>query len=180
MLTTTQLLTRMHKFKSRPMPKLMLMLMPMLTLSSCLGNIVCDSYESLPSSQWSAKDTLKFLQIAIPEEGDYEGVLTMRVDTSFPYQEIGVEVRQLLYYGEEETHRAKGIKKLICDTVVCRITDEKGNADGDGISLLQYAFPVKKYHFAKGNVTDVFIRHIMTTDTIPDISEVGYLLHTTE
>lgn len=148
-----------------------------LLLTSCLGDVIFDSCHSLDSRQWLANDTVKFLQITIPEDSVYEGVLTMRVEPSFPYQEIGVEVRQLLYYGEEEAHRAQGIKQLICDTIICRIMDVDGKAEGDGVTILQYAFPVSNHHFAKGNLSDVFIRHIMNVDTIPDVTEIGYLLH---
>lgn len=65
-------------------------------------------------------------------------------------------------------------RRVGVDTILCRITADEDLATG--IALQQYHQPVGLLHIRKGQTARISIRHIMSLEAIPGISDVGISL----
>lgn len=65
-------------------------------------------------------------------------------------------------------------RRISVDTILCRITADEDLATG--IALQQYHQPVGLLHIRKGQTARISIRHIMSLEAIPGISDVGISL----
>lgn len=65
-------------------------------------------------------------------------------------------------------------RRISVDTILCRITADEDLATG--IALQQYHQPVGPLHIRKGQTARISIRHIMSLEAIPGISDVGISL----
>ncbi len=115
-------------------------------------------YHQLDSAGWRYDDAAIFT----PEHADSlcEGpvVVALRHDSTYPYTDVWLEV------SSEATGR--------CDTLDIPVVDEYGNWLGSGIGAsFQLSDTVGKLLHPSG--TPITVRHIMRTDTLRGINQVG-------
>lgn len=144
-------------------------------LVSCTGNMVYDTYHIIDVDGWRQKDTLVFPVSDISEDGIYQSMLGLRITNCFPYSSLSVDVEQTIY--PLDTATGKRLPEASRTTTVkCRFFDKDGNLDGVGVGRFQYEFPVDSMKLFYGDSLVVRVSHIMNKDSIPCISEIGYVL----
>lgn len=134
-----------------------------LLCAACTGGTWLHSYKPLPEEGWERRDTVCF---ALPQtEQDISGTLAIGLRMTAPVgmQDIVLAVEQSL-----ETPAAHR-----CDTVRCPLTDAEGYALGQGVNTIQYETPHIPFFLCKGQSGTVRIRHLMTDETVPGITELG-------
>lgn len=137
-------------------------------LVSCEHKPAAYDYRSVAVEGWEPGDTLYYHVDTLQVSGIYDFHIGLRTSAStpYPYQSLWIVVQQHWHNPES----------VICDTINCKLTDAKGDAEGTGVSLYQYDFPWSaKYHEA-GSSADVRIYHIMRSEMLPGIADVGIRL----
>lgn len=130
---------------------------------SCENPIVYDQYQAIESPSWEKDKTYYFTfnidSIDIPYDVNFQ----IRNNNMYPYQNLW------LFYSEEMP-----IGPLQKDTIECVLADEFGKWHGNGISLFESSFPIRKnYLFPhKGQYTFSF-RQGMRNDELTGIQEIG-------
>lgn len=145
-----------------------ILLLALAALAGCQQQPSAFAYRSTSVDGWEPGDTLHFHIDSLKESGNY--VLTLGIRTSastpYPFQTLWLVVQQKWYNPDT----------LRIDTVECRLTDEKGDIAGHGVSLYQYTQPFLSQHLNAGASADFSIIHIMRREMIPGISSVGIKL----
>lgn len=130
---------------------------------SCEQQALYDQYQAIDNTTWEKNKEYYFSfqieDISIP----YDLTLEVRNNNLYPFQNLW------LFCNEEQP-----IGPLQKDTVECILADEFGKWHGNGISLFQSSFPIrKKYVFPhKGQYTFSF-RQGMRVDALKGIQEIG-------
>lgn len=135
----------------------------LLSFSSCDNGVVYDTYNHTQIEGWEKNDTLVFDVPRLVSSGRYRMEVGLRTNGTFPFTGLSVVVEQTVIPGY----------KTFTDTLRCRLTDEKGNVLGRGVSCFQYNFILSDVDLAKGDSLHVRVRHIMKREILPGISEVG-------
>lgn len=137
-------------------------------LCACNDQPSAYDYRSTPVEGWELGDTLKFHVDSINTTGNYQFSLGLRtsVSTPYPYQSLWLVVKQHWHNPEKE----------VTDTIQCILTNERGDTQGHGVSLYQYDQYIKSLSLSKGMSADISIYHIMRSEMIPGISDVGIKL----
>lgn len=140
-------------------------LLVVLSVAACGDKPVAYDYCATPVEGWEPGDTLRFRIDTIRRSGDYELSLGVRTSAStpYPFQSLWLVVRQHWHNPE----------RLVLDTLECRLTDEKGDVAGRGISLYQYDLPWKRVRLEAGDCADFSVYHIMRRELLPGITDVG-------
>lgn len=137
-----------------------------LFLSSCTGNTLYHSYESLPAEGWERRDTVCF---ELPKaEEDINGTLTIGLRTK---ANIGI---QDIVFAVEQRDSAGFISH--CDTVRYPLTDADGEALTGGINIHQYEAQHLPLHLKEGQQGTIRIHHLMRRELIPGITDIGIKL----
>lgn len=137
-----------------------------LALAACRGSVVYDTYAHTQLVGWDKSDTLCFNVPPLLQGGLYRQEVGLRVNSSFPFTGITLVVDQTV----EPGHR------LYSDTLRCRLTDNRGNTLGQGVSYYQFDFPVSDLHLETGDSLHVCVRHIMKREILPGVADVGIRL----
>lgn len=88
----------------------------------------------------------------------------MRCTPQYPYKDIWIEIK-----GENAT---QGL--LFTDTLHCEIYDEKGRMNGSTAGVLyQMSFPLPHPVTLPNDSVNIILRHIMSDDSLPGVSDVG-------
>lgn len=145
---------------------LSVVLASVVTLSSCNGPTVYDSYQSTPVAGWEKNDTLSFCISPLDTTAVYDATLGLRTTGEYPFTAITLIVEQHVYPSD----------RVLTDTVNCRLTDDRGNSVGKGISYHQYEFPIGRVELHSGDSIHVLVRHDMKREILPGISDVGITL----
>lgn len=135
----------------------------LLLFSSCDNGVVYDTYNHTQIEGWEKNDTLVFDVPRLVSSGRYRMEVGLRTNGTFPFTGLSVVVEQTVIPGY----------KTFTDTLRCRLTDEKGNVLGRGVSCFQYNFILSDVDLAKGDSLHVRVRHIMKREILPGISDVG-------
>ena len=134
------------------------------SLAACNNsNTMLHSYKPLPAEGWDRRDTICF---DLPEnDADIDGTLFigLRTKANIGMRDIVLAIEQCL-----ETPLA-----YHCDTIRYPLTDAEGYALTKGVNHFQYETQQLPIHLQKGQSGSVRIHHLMTHETIPDITEVG-------
>ena len=152
----------MHKASS------ILLCLLLIALVGCIGGVTFDQYVNIPSDGWRRADIVKFSTL-IRDSADYESRLAMRIEGTFPYEGVTVIVEEKISKGRKEIKTER-------DTITCDFIDKNGNIKSSGISRFEYDFPIAETTIVKGCRADVSIYHIMNVDTIPGITEIGFVM----
>ena len=134
-----------------------------LTMASCDGRKVYDSFAHTPLSGWERNDTVTFCVPAVEEEGTYGLFLNMRTANNFPFTNITMII-----------NRSVSPSGLHCaDTMKCVLADRGGHSTGKGINIYQYRFRIASDCLEKGNSLCVKVNHNMRREILPGIADVG-------
>lgn len=134
---------------------------------ACDTSIVYSHYEHTAIEGWDKSDALKFEVPPVTRPGRYITTVGLRVNGENTLQNLYLVVEQVIYPRHE----------TIRDTVVCHVTDDKGNVVGQGLSSYQYEVPIKRSVIISPNDSIHYsIRHIMKRSVLHGISDVGIKL----
>ncbi len=145
-----------------------LALLAVCSFAACEHTPVCYSYCSTPVEGWEKGDTLHYHVDTIRHTGTYAMTIGIRssASTPYPYQTLWLVVRQ--QWHNPETQR--------CDTVECTLANADGDLTGTGVSVYQYEMPFTQMTLSQGASADIRITHLMRTEMLPGITDVGIKL----
>ena len=137
-------------------------------LTACEHKPAAYDYCSVSVEGWEPGDTLHYHVDTLKTSGHYAFHIGLRTSAStpYPYQSLWLVVKQRWHNPERTT----------CDTVNCQLTDAKGDAEGAGVSLFQYDFPWATQYHEAGSSADISIYHIMRSEMLPGVADVGIRL----
>lgn len=137
-------------------------------LASCNGSTVYDTYVHTPIAGWEKNDTLSFDVSPLAEAGHYQESLGLRITGAYPFMGLTLIVEQTIYH-----NKLKMAAESKRDTVNCQLIDQNGTSKGQGISYIQYNFPINLYQMHQGDSIHVAIRHDMKREILPGVSDIG-------
>jgi gliding motility-associated lipoprotein GldH len=135
-------------------------------MGGCTRPVALHTYHSVAPEGWNAHEVMSFPVDTLRHEGDYRLRVGLRITEMFPFRSIWLQVAQ--EWDDPELMRM--------DTIECKLTDEAGDFNGNGVSLYQYTFPVGVFHLEKGLKGRIHVRHLMRRELLPGVSDVGILL----
>ena len=145
---------------------LFLLLLLISALSACDNKKVYDKFVHTPLAGWEKNDSLVFTIPKIKDTGEYILSLQMRTNNSFPFMNVVlIADRKIIPKGTSSS-----------DTLICHLSDNKGNSLGTGINIYQYRFHVNSLRLDVGDSLRITIRHDMKREILPGISDIGMTL----
>lgn len=138
-------------------------LLVLFLMTACDDNRVYDYFVHTSKNGWEKTDHIDFPVPAITAKGNYDIVLQLRTDHTFPFKNI-VLISDC---------KVLPADKVVSDTLTCRLTDNQGNKLGPGINLFQYSFPINKMLLNKGDSLHISVHHDMKREMLPGIVDVG-------
>ena len=147
-------------------------LLTLCCMLACNNKPLAFNYCSTPVEVWELGDTLKYHIDTIKSDGNYQLSIGIRTSAStpYPYQSLWVVIKQHWHNPE----------KLVTDTVKCQLTNDRGDTNGHGVSLYQYDQNIKKLNIQQGVSADISVYHIMRSEMISGIADVGIKLQQTQ
>ncbi len=136
-----------------------------LLLCACEGQTLYHSYRHTSPQGWYRNDTLLFALPSCPSETPCSLNIGLRIRPRFPYTSLTLVAEEV--WNDTLQHR---------DTLSFPLTDDSGDLQGDGICLLQYEQPVRILTLRPGKQGQLRLRHIMSRETLPHISDAGIRL----
>lgn len=130
---------------------------------SCNKDVAYSHYEHTPISGWEKNDTLIFQIPPIAESGTYEEILGVRIQSNYPFLRLALVIDQTVFPKADHSHM----------DYICNLIDHDGTPLGNGISYLQYEFPIKELKLEKGDSVEIHIRHNMKREMMPSITDIG-------
>ena len=139
---------------------------------SCSDPRTYDQYKNVSLQGWSRNDTLTF-DIPRQWEGNYQLDLCLRAAQTYPYRNISMIMdRKVIYYKQHKKQ-----EKTYSDTINCEIINDKGILVGQkGISNTEIRQAITAFRLNRNDSMHVTIRHIMSRESLPGISDVGIRL----
>lgn len=141
---------------------------------ACTGNKVYDSYKQTPVAGWEKNDTLTFCVPPMAQEGLYQVELGLRINGSYPFMGLTLIVEQLIVHSPDYC-QASHLPRMgiVADTLTCKLIDQQGRVQGQGLSYYQYDFPVSDVHLKRGDSIYVKVWHDMKREILPGVSDIG-------
>ena len=167
--------------KIRPTLIIWTITIAMALLASCNRNIIYNQYQSTNIDCWRKTDTLLYNIGTIKESGAYSYELGLRTTTTYPFTNICIVV-------EQENIKKNDVTK---DTINCELTSSEGGTKSNGrvggiinkkanekwgLGYKQYVFPLASKVMAENDSIKIKVYHIMDTDSITGISDIGIRL----
>ncbi len=137
-------------------------------LSSCYQSTIFDEYVHTPIAGWEKNDTLSFEIPPLQESGHYQENLGLRITGDYPFMGLTLIVEQNIYHNKRKIASEHKV-----DTLNCQLTTSNGISKGQGISYIQYNFPINLYPMHQGDSIHISIRHDMKREILPGISDIG-------
>lgn len=137
-------------------------------LAACNGSTAYDTYVHTPIAGWEKNDTLSFDVPPLAEAGHYQENLGLRITGAYPFMGLTLIVEQTIYHNKH-----KMVAESKRDTVNCQLIDQNGTSKGQGISYIQYNFPINAYSMHEGDSIHIAIRHDMKREILPGVSDIG-------
>lgn len=134
-----------------------------LCMMGCSRNKVFTDYAHVDDIGWRRADSVMFSVDSVSEDGEYYLKLGMRSDNRYPFMDIAVVVERRIF-PRETLHR---------DTIFLDLINPNGHSRGKGVNVYQYLFDIDTLYLDKGDSVAVSVKHIMTTDTLTGISDIG-------
>ena len=138
----------------------------LIMIAACNRRLVYDKYVSTPVAGWEKNDTLSFEISPVDSAASYQSYLGLRITDAYPFTALTLIVEQHVYPRDE----------IKIDTVHCQLTDDRGNATGNGLSYHQYKFPITLMQLQHGDSIHVRVRHDMKREILPGVSDIGMSL----
>ena len=138
-------------------------------LVSCTTSTAIKDYRNLPAEGWSARDTLTFEVDTIRTAAPYEVILGIRTSSAhaYPFQHLTVVAEQEWFAADKAPAHCQK------DTLAITITNEQGDAQGNGISCYEYLLPLNQLQLSPGQKGRIRIYHLMRRPTLSGITNVG-------
>ena len=127
---------------------------------------LCSTYRPVPIEGRETNDTLTIPVDTVRQHGEYAVEVGVRSTRIYPYKYLYLLVETTL----------KNPDTLMVDTVMCEITDVKGNFQGNGLSIYGKVFPVAVMNMRKGQYGEIKLRHIMRRNPLPGLSDIGIVV----
>ena len=147
------------------------LLFPLLlaAFASCTESTAFKDYRDLPSEGWQAKDTLTFQVDTIRRAAPYEVILGIRTSSAhaYPFQQLTLVAEQEWKVADKDSVYSQK------DTLDITLTNELGEAQGNGISNYEYVLPLPQLHLQPGDQGRIRIYHLMRRPTLSGITNVG-------
>lgn len=134
-----------------------------LLMASCYSGTIYDKYNHTPLTGWEKNDTLSFEVPKLTEAGTYQPQLGLRINGAYPFMSLTLIVEQTVYPS----------KRVVTDTLDCKLINRKGISTGQGISYYQYNYPLHTLELASGDSLRIRVRHDMKREILPGISDIG-------
>lgn len=139
-------------------------LVSLTVLASCVSRGSDSGFTSLPASGWAYGDTLLFDVARADSLAPVELRVAVRNNNDFPYSNLWLEVT---YTDGRLSHR---------DTVNMPLADVYGRWIGKGFGAQYQSDAVVATHITPPNGSRIGVRHVMRTDTLTGLEQVGITL----
>lgn len=137
---------------------------------ACNRQKVYSHFQHVSATGWEKTDTLFYDIPPVVEDGTYREELGLRIDNTFPFQSLTLEIIQTIL--------PKGGQKSYTKT--CPLIDKKGNMKGAGVSNFQYTFFIDNIRLNRDDSIHISLIHNMKREIMPGVSDVGITLTKTE
>lgn len=144
-------------------------------LPACNDGKIYHCYKHIQQSEWEKSDTMVFAVPAIQGSGHYKLGAGLRINHTYPFMGLTLIIDQEVFSSTGHNKHPQ-IVTSHSDTIACNLITQKGNTLGKGISYLQYDIPVKQLQLNQGDSLVVKIRHDMKRETLPGISDIGFVM----
>ncbi|MBP5219634.1 MAG: gliding motility lipoprotein GldH [Bacteroidaceae bacterium] len=121
------------------------------------------SFHSIENSKWEKDDTAKFTLPAVWTDRKVEVQVEVRTNSRYPYQTLWLKAE----------HNFADSTKYVKQSVKCTILNETGDIQGNGISTVQYAYPIGTFNIKKGQESTIKITHNMRSELLNGIHDIG-------
>lgn len=135
-----------------------------LVAAACGSDVAYSRYESTPIDGWRRGDTLSFVVPPVPQLGENEASLGVRVSYLYPYGNLALAVEQQSF-ADGTTFRL--------DTIECFFSDSADVSHGKGISLYHHDESLRMAAELRSDTVKIRVWHVMSRTSLPGISDVG-------
>lgn len=137
----------------------------LLMQTACGRHEAAYQYCDIQSEGWEPADTLHFRVDTLKQTADYLLSVGLRttVTRPYPFRTVWLVVKTAWHNPSLQT----------CDTIECKLTNEDGEQLGDGVSLIQYNFPLRRLTLRAGQSGQILIHHFMQREQLEGITDVG-------
>ena len=133
---------------------------------SCSNNMVYYDFQHVPDKAWVKDDVFSFHFDIQDTSLLYHTSLHLRNSGIYPYQNVWILYEELQPSG-----------CLIKDTVEYRLADENGKWKGNGVTLFQNQFPIRKnLHYPDSGTYIISLRHGMRDERLKGVENIGVLI----
>ena len=137
-------------------------------LTACTRMPVYHQYRSTPIGGWKRADTLCFDVDTIRKTQTCQLSVGLRTSTAEEYPFLDI------YLVVEQEWKKDSATVLLQDTIKYEVTNNEGDAQGDGIMLRQLSTTIPKtFTYQKGATGKIKIRHAMNPERVTGIADVG-------
>lgn len=154
--------TTMHK------SLLVLTAAALIMISSCTDNSRSGQFHPIDADAWLYGDTLSFTAECNDTVWHGDIAVAIRHTASYPYSNIWLEISY------------PDLKPIVRDTVNIRLADNLGNWYGHGSGLSFQCVDTVARNLTLPSPVTVNLRHIMRTDRLTDIEQVGIMFQSTD
>ena len=143
------------------LPSLMMMLV--LLMPSCAGNVLQHQHKDIQPSGWDRGDTLTFSIPPVSVDANYSITIEMRTPPTFPLQEVWM-VRKVLTTNPLSLH---------LDTICLPTTTDGRSLSGDGVTMRNHSLDTPSIFLNQHQEGTIQLYHIMSQQVLPQVSSVG-------
>ena len=137
-----------------------------LLFGACSRQKIYSRFQHVSETGWEKVDTIDFYIPPMKESGTYLEELELRIDNTFPFQSLTMEVIQTIFPEGKTTSLNR----------TCPLIDEDGNIKGGGVSLFLYTFPLNDVSLNQGDSLHISVVHCMKREIMPGVIDVGISL----
>ena len=134
-------------------------------VTSCVGNHVYDQYQQVPSGEWDREEVISFSIPPVSSDGLYDLMLGLRTTRDYPFMSLTLTVEAEVVGKKKTNYRLS-----------CPLVNQRGQAQGQGLSLYQYDFSVAQIRLQAGDSVHINMHHDMKRESLPGISDLGISL----
>ena len=134
-----------------------------LLLTGCKQSTVYFHFENTPESGWEKSDAIVFNTEKLSADALCQEDLALRISGKYPFMRLTLIVEQTVFPAG----------KTMIDTLDCNLIDERGNAQGGGVSQYQFQFSIRKLQLHQGDSLQLSVHHDMKREILPGITSIG-------
>lgn len=135
-------------------------------LTACFPDTHHVEYQHVDVDGWERDSVLLYHIPHADADGSYMSEIDLRTTRDYPFTRLYLIVSQTILPAN----------KTVTDTLRMDISDEQGQQQGRGLTLLQQEQPFRFMQLHKGDSIVVCIRHHMRRRLLQGVSDIGYRL----